>query len=550
MLKKTNTLFSTLILLALFIATAMTATIDIAYGSQVPYVTMTKATEEANKLNSLGLLAGDGKGNYNLDKVPTRAEGLVMLIRMMGEETAAKNCTYKNPFNDVPSWADRYTAWAYAKKYTSGTSATTFSPNDKITAVQYLTFMLRALGYGGETTLQNAVAKATEVGLIPANTYVDATVPFLRADMVHISYFALQTKENTTGTPLYSVLIAKEAIDETKAITMFKPDTTSIGEPPLTNGDILDYLGYAPNDKSGSGQSNTPEKLYSITNTNNSKSSYTVSIDGNQVTITGIEKIGVNYISLCLYEVKTVAAAGRMNVEQKVLYKDIINPATRFSDSITIPALQYGNYFELVVKAQNDVGSVNVMEKIWIKGTTNAWYFEGPTKITSNTTLMQAANNVPMDDWFKLRTNVTDNFKEEVFDLMGPPAGSDYETAYNVQTWIAKNISYTIKAEADSLWVLENRIATCEGYANLMADALSAYGIPSRVVVGETLFGDALVDSFTSPSYANHAWVEFYDSATSNWIVCDPTMGAKVPSFFFDMNRNYAANGMKAVRYK
>ena len=148
----------------LFIALMGTSLLAVNVSSAEPfyYVSLAQATEEADKLNSLGLFLGSGSG-YDLERAPTRAEGLVMLIRMLGEEAEAKNCPYTHPFHDVPAWADRYAAWAYSKGYTKGTSATTFTPNANITAAEYITFMLRALGYGNNVDPKTAVAKAIEV---------------------------------------------------------------------------------------------------------------------------------------------------------------------------------------------------------------------------------------------------------------------------------------------------------------------------------------------------------------------------------------------------
>lgn len=50
-------------------------------------------------------------------------------------------------FQDVPEWALKYVAYAYAKGYSKGTSSTTFSPDELLDAKSYVTFVLRALGY-------------------------------------------------------------------------------------------------------------------------------------------------------------------------------------------------------------------------------------------------------------------------------------------------------------------------------------------------------------------------------------------------------------------
>ncbi len=109
----------------------------------------------ADALKELGLFRGSdtpyGSG-YALEEQPTRIQGLVMFLRLLGEEEAALACTEDNPFVDTDPWCEPYLAYAYAKGYTNGTDLARgiFSPSEPITAAQYLTFLLRALGYSDD----------------------------------------------------------------------------------------------------------------------------------------------------------------------------------------------------------------------------------------------------------------------------------------------------------------------------------------------------------------------------------------------------------------
>ena len=73
----------------------------------------------------------------------TRGQMVTFLWRAYGEQTP-KNA--KNPFKDVSSDAYYYKAvlWAVEAGVTDGTSATTFSPDDTVTRGQTVTFMWRA----------------------------------------------------------------------------------------------------------------------------------------------------------------------------------------------------------------------------------------------------------------------------------------------------------------------------------------------------------------------------------------------------------------------
>ncbi|MBQ2940861.1 MAG: S-layer homology domain-containing protein [Oscillospiraceae bacterium] len=70
-----------------------------------------------------------------------------MLVCLLGKDSEAKAGTFETPFTDVPAWAEPYVGYAYENKLTSGISATTFGSSATVTSSQYITFILRALGY-------------------------------------------------------------------------------------------------------------------------------------------------------------------------------------------------------------------------------------------------------------------------------------------------------------------------------------------------------------------------------------------------------------------
>ena len=70
-----------------------------------------------------------------------------MRVLGKGNEAQQNAAAYDLPFTDLPDWCRSYVGYPYANKYTSGTSSTTFSPNDTLTANQFMTFCLRSLGY-------------------------------------------------------------------------------------------------------------------------------------------------------------------------------------------------------------------------------------------------------------------------------------------------------------------------------------------------------------------------------------------------------------------
>ena len=186
MKRRMLSLLLTVVMLFSFAATAFAADTNTT-------VTVTTTLDRANALKDLGLFMGSGTG-FDLDRAPTRGESIIMLLRMLGKAEEAQNSSYQNPFTDVPAWASKYIAYAYAKGYTSGTSKTTFGANNLITPEQFLTFMLRALGYNdktGDFNVSTAIQKAESLKLVVVGKYKAGSKTFYRSDCVEIIYSVL-----------------------------------------------------------------------------------------------------------------------------------------------------------------------------------------------------------------------------------------------------------------------------------------------------------------------------------------------------------------------
>ena len=158
----------------------------------------TEATVAADILYELELFSGTGTNPngtpiYELDRAPTRQEAITMLVTLLGKKEEAMAKTWEMPFTDVANWAKPFVGYAYANGLTSGTSKTTFGGKDLITDTQYLTFVLKALGYevGKDFQWNKAWELSDEIGLTDGEY---PTANFLRGDIVKISEKALSTK--------------------------------------------------------------------------------------------------------------------------------------------------------------------------------------------------------------------------------------------------------------------------------------------------------------------------------------------------------------------
>ena len=169
----------------------------------------------ADALNELGLFLGTGNG-YELDRGLSRAEGVTLLVRMIGMEETAESGVYENDFTDVPAWASGYIGYAFENGITNGTGATTFSPDDAMTDYMFLTLVLRALDYSdkGDAPLfvwNDPYALAHELDLVDDER---ADSDFTRADAIAIFWNALDAELNGSETTLADRLIEQEVFSD------------------------------------------------------------------------------------------------------------------------------------------------------------------------------------------------------------------------------------------------------------------------------------------------------------------------------------------------
>ncbi len=170
-----------------------------------------EAVKAANALHSLGLFQGvgtnqDGTPNYDLDRTPNRMEAVTMLVRLLGKEDEAKAGTWNTPFTDVAGWAKPYVGYAYKNALTNGISSNKFGGTDIVTASQYITFVLRALGYDGSTDFKWDAAweLSDKVGI--TNGQYNANTPFTRGDVAIISNNALSAKQKGSNRTLSQLI--------------------------------------------------------------------------------------------------------------------------------------------------------------------------------------------------------------------------------------------------------------------------------------------------------------------------------------------------------
>jgi len=185
-------------------------------------------TALADELHDMKMFLGTDAG-YELDKVPTRAQAAVMLVRLLGQEEYAKgayaSAAITNPFVDAAvDWAAPSIAYLYSNGLTNGMGKNehgepVFGMYSDCSAQMYSTFLLRALGYK-DTGDQPDFSYAGAVDFAKGKGVADDLLlneTFSRDTVVAASYQALSLPVKDGSGMLLEKLISSGAIDAAAA---------------------------------------------------------------------------------------------------------------------------------------------------------------------------------------------------------------------------------------------------------------------------------------------------------------------------------------------
>lgn len=192
----------------------ITASVSMTFAAETGAVTDVIAKAQA--LNKLGMLAGDGKGNYSLESNLKRSEAATFIVKLMGKskEVADKSSQYINTgFDDIKTtdWFSAYVGFCKENDVISGIGNNKFGPNSNVTEKAFLTMTMKALGYTSDDFNWNSVyQKAYDIGLVTGNDYNGKTqdnVNYTRAEVVNIMYTALTLKAKDSDNTLLKQLV-------------------------------------------------------------------------------------------------------------------------------------------------------------------------------------------------------------------------------------------------------------------------------------------------------------------------------------------------------
>jgi|GEM_PF-977416 len=174
---------------------------------------------EANRLQTLGIIAGFPDGTLGLDQTITRAQFAKVIAIATGNEIIA-DAMVNSPtkFSDakVGVWYTGYVNVASELGYILGYPDGTFKPNQAITNAEVLTILLRALGYDDRlpgSWPTDYLAKANELGISDDVTFA-AKAAALRGDAFIFTSRTLDTNMVTWDSD------ANEFVERDPAITL------------------------------------------------------------------------------------------------------------------------------------------------------------------------------------------------------------------------------------------------------------------------------------------------------------------------------------------
>lgn len=512
----------------------------------------------AEVLKEVGLFIGTDKG-FELDREPNRTEGLIMLIRLLGEETEALKAEINHPFTDVPKWADAYISYAYQKGYTKGMSNTIFGSDLKITAKQYVTFILRALRYNesdGDFEYNYAMYAAENIALIKDVSLYENRV-FTRGDLAYLSYGALQLHVND-----------KDYIDYygypySLGFYFLLQFYDNSHDEFLRMGEIMVNDGLTPD-------IHLKERYYTPD----------IRPDQNRINTNNILKTKLVYKNKIVYsegeyysaefEISGKKIVGKIkdNVGNKtykvsLMYKDTdrtyIELLNEYSDTksnnngtmlfnVNLPTKQMNEVLEerdnlydisdvpspFVLRIYLRISTTNysIMKSIPIERDGDKYVFRLDSLEDWNNKKYSAAK--PVEYYLTARDNILPNNKliKETTNSIVSSSDNNYDKAFKIFQWAISNTKYSQNFSLNPDDMLKEKKASGIGLSNLVVSMLNSQDIPARVVVGQERINDG--DLTYDKLYTNHRWVEFYYD--NRWVVMDTNYRVE------DIKGNYISN--------
>ena len=253
-----------------------------------------------------------------------------------------------------------------------------------------------------------------------------------------------------------------------------------------------------------------------------------LSVDGNRsITVEGITESGQNYAWLQLQDSKGNRVVSEiLPISSNGRYKKEI--------SLSGSGIGSGNRVLqaiLLMAPERITTYTSTHARIMLQESSSGLAFLRPSVYQHNLGLYETNNRVGSSDLSL--SHLSEAQKVTVKNLaedITRGARGDGEKVKAVHDWVAANIYYdydgvrnNTRKKIDTISVLNNRIAVCQGYAELTVSLLRSLGIPTRMVNGFALGVSTSGRSWdeVNATSSNHAWNEAY--VDGRWVMFDAT---------------------------
>ena len=153
-------------------------------------------SEAITMLSDLGVIQGKDDGKYHPEDTITRAEACAMIARLMTGDPKVSQYVGAQSFSDVQkgSWKDSAIGYCYINGIVIGVGNNKFEPDRAITDAEFVTMVVRAMGYETADMKQNYpfsyMSNAQAMGLLDGVKMV-ANTDALRGEDAQVIYNAL-----------------------------------------------------------------------------------------------------------------------------------------------------------------------------------------------------------------------------------------------------------------------------------------------------------------------------------------------------------------------
>ena len=153
-------------------------------------------SEAITMLSDLGIIQGKDDGKYHPEDTITRAEACAMIARLMTGDPNVSQYVGAQSFTDVAkgSWKDSAIGYCYINGIVIGVGDNKFEPDRAITDAEFITMVVRAMGYETADMKQNYpysyMSNAQAIGLLDGTNMV-ASTDALRGEDAQVIYNAL-----------------------------------------------------------------------------------------------------------------------------------------------------------------------------------------------------------------------------------------------------------------------------------------------------------------------------------------------------------------------